>query len=476
MLLEAISNFNTRSSTENKGKGQKLLIYYISVIVFIVFISIYQNIHPLFEKFTHELRLNFFSLGWIFFTLGGFLLTYGFIKHQSIPQLIEWEQGQEKPLESKDAGIFEVNKKQPLTFLFIALNAVLLFITVLDINYLYLGSGLPEGITHKQFVHNGVGMLIFSILLGISIILYAFRGNLNFDRGNTLLKFMVYGWLIQNLLMVMSTVMRNHLYICEALLTYKRIGVYYWLALAATGLLVTLIKIHKIKRNWYLLRSTSFVAYLLLIVSCPFDWDQLISNYNISRIKDIAGLDKKYLISLSEGNLKQLYLMKYHPKFEIDSAYHYEYNSQPTNKMDLDRKLFYFLDANQSKGWRSFNFRTQHVMQDINSLNKNGTLDILDLTKVYADSLTCLLPITNLKDLRLSTPFPGIEAFEKIYQFKNLQTLRLDGFYVRDTVKIKILKTIKTLYLNTYSPNDSTTLSNLKLPYKIIVSRKVSSN
>ena len=66
-------------------------------------------------------------------------------------------------------------KKKHVWFCFFILNAMLLFINLLDVNYLYLGSGMPLGMTHKQFVHKGVDTLIFSIVLGIVVMLF-FRG------------------------------------------------------------------------------------------------------------------------------------------------------------------------------------------------------------------------------------------------------------------------------------------------------------
>ncbi len=154
-----------------------------------------------------------------------------------------WEKNQSKnPLHAPDK-VFNPHTRQALVLLFLVVNLMILFIICLDINFLYLRTELPEGITHKQFVHNGVNMLILSILLGISIILYAFRGALNFESKRSVLKIMVYIWLILNFVMVFSTALRNQMYIEEALLTYKRIGVFYWLFFAVLGLITTMIKL-----------------------------------------------------------------------------------------------------------------------------------------------------------------------------------------------------------------------------------------
>lgn len=469
IMLEATEHFSKRKTDQSKKTGQKLLFYLLAVVLILVFISIYQNINPLFKKYTEQLNLDFITLRWIMFTLGGLLLMYGTIKSRVAPGLVEWEHKSETPFNSETAPTFDKGKKPVFTFLFVALNVLLVLITLLDINYLYLGKGLPEGITHKQFVHNGVGMLMFSILLGVGLILYLFRGSLNFDTGNKIIKYLVYAWLLQNLIMVISTAMRNYVYITEALLTYKRIGVYYWLALAAAGLISTIVKINKLKRSWYLVRSTTFFAYFLLIGSSAIDWDQYISNYNFSKIKDIAGLDKRYLINLSEGNLKQLYLIKNHPKFEIDSVYHYRYSYGTRNKEALDRKLYRFLEKNRNEDLRSYNRRTERVKQDIEWLNNHQLIDTISLDYYYAD-LRYLAPLTHLKVLQI--PHLNIKdtlVISSINKLRSLETLKLRMSDMKDSLELYKLKHIKTLYLDVDSKKDSVLALRLHLPYNLKV-------
>jgi hypothetical protein len=255
----------------NKSRGQHpsekkylkgLLVWLVPLLIAAVFFVIYRAANPLFAEFTKAVNLEFVTFRWFMFTLGGLLISYGIICTRRFTKIDKWEAGNRTLAGTKEPAGWD--EKKAATILFVILNAMLLFMNCLDINYLYLGAGLPDGITHKQFVHNGVGNLILSIVLGISVILYFFRGDLNFTK-NRLIKWLVYAWIVQNLFMVSSTSLRNEMYIGEALITYKRIGVFFWTGMAAAGLLTTMYKIHARRHAWYLIRSNSLFALAVLV-------------------------------------------------------------------------------------------------------------------------------------------------------------------------------------------------------------------
>ncbi|MBC7862613.1 MAG: DUF4173 domain-containing protein, partial [Bacteroidia bacterium] len=238
VVLNSINSAIQKKKEGRKNNFLRILTWLIPLVLGLVFFFIYKSANPLFNNFTKKINLDFLSAGWIGFTLLGFLIVYGMVRHQRIHAIDKWENN--LPLQlSEDLFLKQKwNEGKAALLLFILLNGMLLFINILDLNYLYLRSGMPENVTHKQFVHNGVGTLVLSILLGISIIIYFFRGNLNFSKENKFLKLLVYAWIFQNLFMIFSTLLRHNLYVFDALLSYKRVLVYFWLALSAGGLLI----------------------------------------------------------------------------------------------------------------------------------------------------------------------------------------------------------------------------------------------
>lgn len=462
------SNFNKLG---NKNNSLKILTYFLVFLLAFIFLLIYKNINPLFERYTRCISLEFISLKWIIFTFSGFLFAYGFIKQVRIPGLDTWDLLQKETIKPQTMSQENKNEKVAIRILFVLLNLMLLAINMLDINYLYIGAGLPEGITHKQFVHQGVDMLILSILLGIGIILYSFRGNLNFDARNKIIKLLVYIWLAQNAMMVISTGLRNHLYINEALLTYKRIGVYYWLALAITGLITTTLKIRRIEKAWYLLRVNSLIAFVILVISSSIDWDKWIGDYNFSHIRYIASLDKKYLIDLSETNLKQLYKIKNQKEFETDSVYHYNYKYHYSNKSALDVKLYNFLVNNYQKDWRSFSFRTKRILKEIEETSTSNGLDTFDLSEAHVSSLKPILSLKGIKEIRFPYFFVTNKTnMQDLGRFPSLKSIHLKINSLADTNFLRRLPAIETVYIQNYlTKGDSVILSRKHLPYKLIV-------
>ncbi|MDP1728422.1 MAG: DUF4173 domain-containing protein [Bacteroidota bacterium] len=367
-----LSNLQGKNSSGLNKNFLKYLVIIFPLVFALIFFAIYKNANPLFEKFTRDINLNFISKDWIIFTFGGFFLMYGFFYHQRIRAVDELEDSQVTVLENKAYPATKWNEKTAAIILFVLLNAMLLLINLLDLNYLYLGAGMPDGFTHKQFVHDGVGNLVFSIILGIVLILYFFRGLLNFEPANKMIKLLVYAWIIQNVFMVFSTYLRHNLYVFDGLLSYKRIGVYYWLFMSGVGLITTAIMLYKLKSWWYLIKVNSNIALLVLVLSTSVDWDQLISNFNLghTRKDNIAALDKHYLLSLSETNISALYAIKDEPGFEVDSPYSYKETTYPSNKNWLDQKRLKFLEKHSGADWRSYSIREARVFKEVSILQK----------------------------------------------------------------------------------------------------------
>jgi hypothetical protein len=64
-----------------------------------------------------------------------------------------------------------VNEYKAGIVLLIALNALLLFVNIIDIKWVWIGFEF-EGQYLKEFVHKGTYLLILSIIISIGIVLY----------------------------------------------------------------------------------------------------------------------------------------------------------------------------------------------------------------------------------------------------------------------------------------------------------------
>ena len=450
-----------------KGKGSSflgMLKYLVPLVFVIIFFFIYRSMNPLFEKFTQEIA-EIISVEWVFFTLGGLVLVYAFYKQQRNAKIDAWEQNWKLKLNPDDMKEPRWNEAVAFILLFVVLNIMLIVVNAMDVNYLYLGKGMPDGITHKEFVHNGVGMLILSIVLGIVILLYFFRGYLNFGKHKNGLKMLAILWVAQNIFMVVSTTVRNTMYVDAALLTYKRVGVYFWLLFALLGLITLFIKIYHNRSVWYLARYNFGILYIVLLISSAFDWDMVISDFNLNRARqmpEISSLDKNYLLSISEGNIAGLYSIKDIEGFEVDSAYSYMGyfgfgNYHVTNSNGLDLKTFKFLEEDYQGDWRSYSMRRQRVRDDIHQLDKDGMLKSMDLQSGYIKSVEPLKVLTNLRQLNLmSGNFNSNNQLASLNELPLLEKLDLDDNYISD------LDTLQTNTHLTHLSLSGNELKNLK--------------
>jgi Leucine-rich repeat (LRR) protein len=261
-----------------------------------------------------------------------------------------------------------------------------------------------------------VGSLITSILFAIAILLFYFRGLLNFYHKSRPLKLLAYLWILQNIFMVFSTAYRNNMYITESGLSYKKIGVYVYLLLAAIGLATTFYKLWRTRSNWSLVRANSFIMYCLLIIGCTINWDVVITNFNIEKSRDhTKRLEKYYLADIGFKNLPQLLALPDSVANTDDySARDYYFSTRSVYfesfKTAMHNKLFRFMRDMDQPDWRSWCLEKERVLGEILELEKNQQLDSLDL-QYFHEGLLSLHPIS---------------------QFSNLRSLRIRGNNLKD--------------------------------------------
>lgn len=463
MIMEMVD-----SGKSEKEKGLLRLLKYLVPLVFIVaFFFIYRSMNPLFENFTQEIA-DLISLEYIFFTLGGFALIFSVYKQKRGNSIDEWEKNWLINIDQNNVKTPYWNEGVAFIILFIVLNLMLISVNLMDINFLYLGSGMPEGITHKQFLHKGVGMLILSILLGISLLLYFFRGALNFSKNKTIVKVLAYLWVAQNIFMVISTTLRNNIYVNDALLSYKRIGVYFWLLFALIGLITLFLKLSKNKTVWYLVRYNFLVLFLALVVSSAFDFDQIISDFNINRakqVKEISSFDKRYLLSLSDGNIADLHELKSIKGFEVDSLYSYSSNREnyESNGNWLDCKIFDFVENDLEGDLRSYSIRRSRVRREIKQLYNEGKLNSFELQNHHIKSLKPLFVFNNITKLNISNnSFNSTKKLVGLNEMKQLKSLDLSQNYIYDLDTLLENTNLNSLYLSTNQLKSLTFLKNFK--------------
>ena len=380
IILDTVARLQPKSEAQQTTKnGMKFFATSCVIIVTILFFIMYQSANPLFAENTKWINFDFISIQWIFFTLGGTIIMYGLFYNRTIKPIENWEN---QLLVSSKLYVNDTNIKRYETerfagmLLFVMLNLMLLLLNIGDIQTLYFNGGLPKNISHSDFVHNGVGVIILSISIASSLIMFLFRKQFSIVKNNKALTVGIYLWIAQNILMLSSTALRNQIYIQDFNFTYKRIGVYVWLFLSVVGLMITFYTIYKNRSNWFLIRTNFAVWFTCLSFSSCVNWDKLITNYNIYN-KPLAQVDFHYLFSLSDTNIPELIAITKRKDFKTIDSKLKNYTSTfdrnyyyPITYSELLREKVKSYLKEKNTDWKSFDLREQEINNSIYNFKK----------------------------------------------------------------------------------------------------------
>jgi len=333
------------TEVKNVKKKKIDIVYWLKIvgiptIILLVYIGLYRNGNPLFDEIISKIDLSFINLQWILLAALGYYLFYNIsqpitIEPTTVTDINTGNSLEENSLKKTSEKKLE-SEKQLGIVLIVLLNTLIALYLTTDVFFISKISHL-NAVELSQKVHSGINALIVSIVLAIVIIIYFFRGYLNFYQRNQTLKTATYVWLLLNLVLVFITVFKNYVYISSFGFTYKRIGVFIYLFLAFFGLITTFYKVYNIQNIWFLFRKNIQVAFILLMTSTVINWDKIITNYNI---KFASQTDMEYLLNLSNNNVSLL--KEYSNNNSINNDY----------KLRINRKHKQFLDQLKNNSWQ----------------------------------------------------------------------------------------------------------------------------
>lgn len=250
----------------------------------------------------------------------------------------------------------------------VLLNLLLLLVNILDIIYVWFNYQYDATTNLSEFVHDGTEILIASILLAMAVLLFFFRGNLNFYKRNKWLKYGATAWIVQNLILVISVGIRDYHYITHFGLAYKRIGVIVFLLLVLGGLITVLIKVYTRKTGYFLFRVNAWAFVFLLVFSTVIHWDELIAGYNLKR-KSTIPLDVPFLLSLSDKTVplidqnKEILLPA---NSTTDSSYN-PYDCKDCYGQQFESKKRSFVEKQRDYSWLSWNYADAYTKEYLES-------------------------------------------------------------------------------------------------------------
>jgi len=346
-----------------------------------VFLFLFALANPLISGWIAKLNfifvLSHINFERIFFWLLIAILCWAFLK----PSLQKLQRLLPKKLsptikQSDHTSSVQGLLNEPTVFRSLMLFNVLFAVqTTLDFQYLWIGQTLPDGVTFSSYVHNGTYILIFTTLLAASFILYVTGTKKRHEKSPRIMGLLLL-WVTQNIILVISNVMRMELYVEAFALTYLRLSVLIWLTLVIIGLILIIIRLFKRHSNIWLIKtnliSLATILYLISFANLPY----LIANYNVSKAEQNPGkrLDTQYIIKLGPNALPVLKRISDNPKwksrievqkFWVDNGRRRLNFKQATNKL--------IWQANQEySDWRQWNFRDYRLQNSIKQINASA--------------------------------------------------------------------------------------------------------
>ena len=254
----------------------------------------------------------------------------------------------------------------------VLLNLLLLVINIIDVRYIWFGFEYKADLDLYKLIHEGTDLLIISILLAIAVLMIFFQGNLNFYNRNKWLKYGAYLWIVQNVVLVISVLLRDYYYINQTGLAYKRIGVLFYLALVLVGLITVFWKIYTKKTAYYLFRVNAWAVIILLVASTTINWDEFIASYNIKR-KDKILMPVDYMLTLSNKALPVIDQNIHVLKEQYEKQRKLGFITYPCDdcfKYSVKRNQELFMKQQSKYTWLSFNLADASVKKYYESKEK----------------------------------------------------------------------------------------------------------
>lgn len=375
----------TEPPKRNSGRVWAVVV---AVLVLLLFFVLYRSSNVLFKEFTKNINLDWISWSWCIFTVIGAVAVYGLFYLRKFAGIGQDSSTYQRNLEKQkddnanwgDSLMSEDNERFLGVLIFGLLNVLVLFVNGVDLLFQFGDQKMPAGITYTSYVHEGVGLLIINVLLAMLLVLFFFRGRLNYNRGYNLLRILAILWLAQNILMLFFMAGRNNLYTEMFGMTYKRIGVYFYLLLTAIGAATTAIKVFSKKTNTWLFRINTWLFFSVFVFSSLISWSRFVTWYSLYKSDYV---NRAYLSSMSYQSLPYLVELNVHPeKFsqkEMNEAYQDDddflqmmdqlmnrnWGNQNEFSVRICRRVYCQLAKTKTKDWRSATLNEARVQREL---------------------------------------------------------------------------------------------------------------
>jgi len=317
-----------KRTTGIKGTYTKIIsIIFLPILLTLCFLTLFAQANPLigqwFDNFDIFYFFKQFNINRIIF-LGAIAVAiwpllrvpakiYKRPKVKSLPSVPSSKETQTPIAQFLNRYLGNTSVLQSL----VMFNILFAVQTYLDLVYLWGQGTLPAGISYSQYVHKGTYILILTALLAAAFILLVMRET-HKKKVSPLIKGLLYVWTVQNIILVISTMMRMGLYVEAFALTYLRVAVLIWMGLVMIGLALILIRLLLNRQNIWLVKANIISLALVLYITSFVNFPYIISEYNVNVAIENPNkiLDLNYLSSLGQAALPAMEKVTKQPRWD----------------------------------------------------------------------------------------------------------------------------------------------------------------
>ncbi|MEH2532690.1 hypothetical protein V1277_000928 [Bradyrhizobium sp. AZCC 1588] len=343
-----------------------LTIWFIPVALGGIFVLLLVSANPLLEKWIRLMNpgdaASYLSLGRILFWAVALSIIWPFIhvwwrsKMAVSSALVEAADQTPRSDRMEFFGVATILRSLVLFNLLFAVQ------TILDAIYLWGNVALPADISYASYAHRGAYPLIVTALLAAGFVLAAMRPGGPAEQSKVI-RPLVYLWVAQNVLLVMSSILRLDLYVQIYLLTWWRVAAFIWMALVAVGLVLIVVRIVLNRSNDWLIRANLITLTATLYICSLVNFAAIIANYNVNHSREAGGkgvwIDMTYLLSLGPQALPA-----------VDRAIALR-GFDPA--LVSRRSCLVEQQAKETASWRSWGFRSWRLQRALEAQPKSST-------------------------------------------------------------------------------------------------------
>ncbi len=296
-----------------------VVVWIVPLVVSALFLFLFASANPLIENWLSliDLRALLAALsGWRILLWGAVLLaTWRFISthwQRKTPQEASIKETEATAPEAPNAIFGSAAILRSL----VLFNILFAIESVLDLIYLWGGVTLPDGMTYASYAHRGAYPLMVTALLAAAFVLAAMRPGGPAERVPAI-RLLVFLWVAQNVMLVVSSILRLDLYVEVYSLTYWRVAALVWMIIVAIGLVLIVARIALNRSNKWLVLANLGALTAILYICALINFPLAIANYNVSHSQELSGkgvkLDFHYIRCLGPQALSAIDRYLAHP-------------------------------------------------------------------------------------------------------------------------------------------------------------------